>query len=294
MSATEARSRRSRADISGIEDAMIAALQKDRPMTVRQLFYRMVSEGVIDKTEQEYKGTVCRLLANMRRERRLPFHWLADNTRWVRRPQSHDRLSEMLEESVSLYRRNLWQDQGVHVEIWLEKDALSGVIYNITSKWNVPLMVTRGYPSLTFLHSSAAELESVGKPAFLYYFGDHDPSGTDITRAVEEGVREFAPGADITFERIAVTPEQIEEMKLPTRPTKKSDSRSKTFEGDSVDVDAIPPSDLRAMVERCIIQHIDPDSYSRHVATEQSERQTLTDLLAEWQVDNEDEDEDED
>jgi hypothetical protein len=79
------------------------------------------------------------------------------------------------------------------------------VLLEETNQWDVPLMVTRGYSSVSFLHSAAEAIEEKGKPAYLYYFGDHDPSGRDITRATEDGLREFAPGAEIHFERVAVT-----------------------------------------------------------------------------------------
>ena len=136
-------------------------------------------------------------------------------------------------------------------------------------------MVTRGYASLSYLHTAAEAITAKGRPAFLYYFGDHDPSGLDITRAVEEGLREFAPGAEIHFERVAVTPGQIESMSLPTRPTKSSDSRSKGFEGGSVEVDAIPPAALRRLAEGCITRHIDPGAHARLMAVEEAERETL-------------------
>src|SRR5262249_48885635 len=128
--------------------------------------------------------------------------------------------------------RSLWDNQDAYVEVWLEKDALAGGLYEVTEQWDVPLMVTRGYPSISYLHSAAESIEAEAKPAYLYYFGDHDPSGVDITRAVEPGIREFAPDVDITFTRVAVTQDQILELHLPTRPTKASDTRSKGFCGE--------------------------------------------------------------
>jgi len=241
-------------------------------MTVRQVFYQLVSQGVIGKTEQEYKGTVCRLLTEMRRARELPFHWLADNTRWQRKPRTHSCLEHAVEETARLYRRALWDDQPAYVEIWLEKDALAGVIDRVTGKHDVPLMVTRGYPSLTYVYSAAEYYESCEKPVFLYYLGDHDPSGVDIPRRVEKDLRDFAPSADITFERVAVNEDQIARYDLPTRPTKGTDSRAKNFTGESVEVDAIPPKTLREIVERCIERHIDADQLRITKAIEQEER----------------------
>jgi hypothetical protein len=149
---------------------------------------------VIDKTEAAYKN-LDRNLSLMRRAREIPFDWLADNTRWMRKPTSYESLADMLNEQTQFYRRTLWSNQADYVEIWLEKDALSGVLYTVTAEFDVPLMVTRGYPSLSFLHAAADAIANQGKPTHLYYFGDYDPSGVDITRAMEEGIREFAPEA---------------------------------------------------------------------------------------------------
>ena len=226
-------------------------------MTVRQLFYRLVSRGTIGKTEAEYKGTVVRLTVEMRLAGEIPFDWLADNTRWMRKPQTHSGLEQALVRTTQAYRRSVWDTQASYVEIWLEKDALAGVLYEVTDPWDVPLMVTKGFASLSFLHSAAVTIRAIGKPTFLYYFGDHDPSGLEIPRSIEDRIRELAPDAEIHFKRVAVTPEQIEAMALPTRPTKRTDSRSKNFAGDSVEVDAIEPAILRRLAEECITRHID-------------------------------------
>jgi hypothetical protein len=258
-----------------IREAIYETLVLDNPATVRQVFYRLVSAGEIDKTEADYKTTVIRLLTEMRRAREIPFGWIADNTRWMRKPTTFDSLEDALQSTARTYRRALWQEQSVYVEVWLEKDALAGVLYEVTEEWDIPLMVTRGYPSLTYLHEAGESIAYEGKPAFIYYFGDYDPSGLDIPRKVEAGLREFAPKAEIYFERVAVTPEQIERWQLPTRPTKKTDTRSKNFEGESVEVDAIPSQDLRALVRECIDHHVDREVLSRVQMVEKSERETL-------------------
>lgn len=272
---TKSQNRRSGAEIAQIRASIRQVLEDDNPMTVRQVFYRLVSAGVIAKTEAEYKQTVIRLLTEMRRAREIPFGWIADNTRWMRKPTTFDSLEDALQSTARTYRRALWQEQPVYVEIWLEKDALAGVLYDVTQQWDVPLMVTRGYPSLTYLHEAAESIAYYDKPAHIYYFGDHDPSGLDIPRKVEAGLREFAPDAEISFERVAVTPEQIERWQLPTRPTKKTDSRSKSFEGESVEVDAISSQDLRTLVRRCIDRHVDQEVLRRVQLIEKSEQATL-------------------
>ena len=267
--------RRTKADMEEIRGAMYEIISQEAPMTVRQVFYRLVSAGVIGKTESEYNCTVVRLLTQMRLDGSIPFHWIADNTRWMRKPETHSDLKSMLEITVATYRRALWLDQPVYVEIWLEKDALSGVVYRITSKWDVPLMVTRGYPSLSFLYNAAEAIEAEEKPAYLYYFGDWDPSGVDIPRVIEKRLGELAPGAEIHFERVAVSPDQVGLWDLPTRPTKKTDTRSKSFQGASVELDAIPPNDLRDLVNNCIQGHIDPKVMAKTRVAEESERELL-------------------
>jgi hypothetical protein len=270
--------RRPKAAIDQIRGAIYSTLEADHPMTVRQVFYQLVSRRAIEKTEAEYNRTVGRLLTDMRRAGEVPFDWIADNTRWMRKPKSYSSLADMLTQQQRFYRRALWDDQNAYVEIWLEKDALAGVLFEETEPWDVPLMVTRGYPSISYLHQAAMAIRLRGKPAHLYYFGDHDPSGRDITRATEKGLREFAPDADIRFERVAVTEQQIRDLRLPTRPTKKTDSRSKGFHGESVEVDAIPAATLRALARRSIECHIDRAALEGTRQVENAERETLNQL----------------
>ncbi|MCX7429061.1 MAG: hypothetical protein NTW96_25970 [Planctomycetia bacterium] len=272
------RTRRTKREIEAIREAIRDLLAEENPMTVRQVFYRLVSMRVIDKTEAEYQNTV-RQLGVMRRAGLIPYSWIADATRWMRKPDTHGSLDAMLRYTASTYRHALWDAQAAYVEIWLEKDALAGVLYDVTARWDVPLMVTRGYPSLSFLHTAAEQIRHEDRPCYLYYFGDLDPSGVDIPRKVEQDIREFAPDVEIHFQRVAVTREQVEMFDLPTRPTKRSDSRSRSFKGESVEVDAIPPKTLREIVEILICQHIDADALERTRRVEMAERDTLRGIV---------------
>lgn len=279
------RRRRTRSDMDAIRAAIVSCLEADSPMTIRQVFYRLVSMAAIDKTEGEYKKTVCRLLTEMRLDGSIPFGWIADNTRWMRKPVTHNSMEAALKDAARLYRRNLWRNQEHHVEIWLEKDALAGVLMDVTEVYDVPLMVTRGYPSLTYLYEAAEVMNAHKKPAFIYYFGDLDPSGADIDRHAQKRIREIAPKLNLTFQRVAVTRDQIEQYKLETRPTKGTDSRAKKFEGDSVEVDAIPSATLKALADLCITQHIDQRQFKITKEAEKSEREYLTTIAAfDWQA----------
>src|SRR5262249_26439013 len=162
-------------------------------------YYQLVSRGTIAKTETEYKATVCRLTGEMRRDGSLPHTWRGDNKRWMRKPTTPPTLARMLRKTARFYPPSRSAEAAPSREIWLEKDALSGVLYQETSQYDVPLMVTRGYPSLSFLHSAAQEIGQRNVPCYLYYFGDYDPSGVDISRKVEAGIREMAPSAKVYF-----------------------------------------------------------------------------------------------
>jgi hypothetical protein len=196
----------------------------------------------------------------------------------MRKPATYSSLQEALKNAAQYYRRDLWDNQDVYVEIWTEKDAMAGFLKPLTFKWDVPLLVSRGFSSETYLYEAASYITEKGKPAYLYYFGDWDPSGVHIDRVIERKLREFAPQEEIHFERVAVTPEQIAELDLPTRPTKKTDSRSKRFKGESVEVDAIPPEVLRDIVEGCILRHVDPQALGVTEAAERSEKEIMKKL----------------
>ena len=276
------RKRRTKAEIEDLQGGICYILSVDHPQTVRGVFYQATVLGIVDKTENEYK-TVQRNLANMRKTGRIPFSWIADNTRWMRKPRTFSGLEAALRDSWKYYRKSIWHDQSDYVEIWMEKDALAGVLYPTTSKWDVPLMVTRGYSSLSFLYESAEYINSLEKPTYIYCLGDYDPSGVDISLNIEKSLRQYAAGAEIYFERIAVTPAQISEWNLPARPTKKTDSRSKNFKGESVELDAIPAKKLRELISECIEKHIDSEILDRTMMAEDAEKQTLENILCTYE-----------
>jgi hypothetical protein len=274
------RQRRTKAAMCEIHDAIAVALAEDSPVTVRQLFYRLVSAGTIEKTELQYRA-VMRAVGEMRRDGRIPFEGIADNTRRPMKYASYPNLQAALRVARDGYFRSRWDNQDAYVEVWLEKDALSGVVFPVTGELDVPLMVTRGYPSISFLHGAAETIARQGKPSYLYYFGDHDPSGVDITRSVADGIREFAPEADVVVERVAVTRDQIKRLNLPSRPTKTTDARAKDWDGGSVELDAIPARQLREMVRVCIDRHVDRAAWQATERAERADRKRLASLIGE-------------
>jgi hypothetical protein len=187
-----------------------------------------------------------------------------------------------------MYRRDLWIDQDVHVEVWSEKDAIRGVVHPVTDEYDVPLMISRGFGSETFLWETAAAINDEFCPAVIYQLGDHDPSGVAAWEDIQRKLRGFVDGRiELHFERIAVTPEQIITMGLPTRPTKQSDTRAAKFDGESVEVDAIPSSVLRDLVRDAIEQWIDPEALRLTKIAEESEREVLERIANGWGDDDE-------
>ncbi|MBR1149349.1 hypothetical protein [Bradyrhizobium sp. JYMT SZCCT0428] len=262
---------------------IIAAMH---PMTVRQVFYQATVLGLVEKSESGYTKVQTDLV-QMRQSGALPYGWIADNTRFQRRPRTYDGVQAALDETARLYRKSLWADADCYVEIWLEKDALSGVIFPITSMYDVPLMVARGYASLSFLYGAAEYIGELDVPTYIYHFGDFDPSGVNAGEKIESTLREMVPWAEIHFHRAAVTPYQIKAMELPTRPTKTSDSRSKGFGDVYVELDAIPPGELRRLVERVIERHLPRHQFEIMKIAEASEREIIKRLVGALDVSDE-------
>lgn len=255
--------------------ALLNIVLEIQPCTVRQAYYQATVRNLVEKTEAGY-DKVQRAIVELRRSGELPYGAIADNTRWMRKPVTYSRLSDALEATATFYRRDQWADSSAYVEIWLEKDALSGVLMPVTSRYDVPLMVARGYASLTFLASAAEAIREQGKPAYIYHLGDLDPSGVNAAEKIESTLRELAPDAEIHFERLGVTDEQVRQWQLPSRPTKTTDSRHKTFgRAQSVELDAIAPDQLRELAESAILRHVDPDQLRTLRVAENSERSIL-------------------
>ena len=277
------RQRRTNAELAAVDAAIVAAVEADAPVTLRGVFYRVVSAGAIPKTEQGYQ-VIKRELLKLRRDGIVSYADITDGSRWTFKPKTWTSVDQMLEDAAVSYRRALWHDQPVYVEVLSEKDAITGAISPVCREWDVPLGIARGYSSETFIWQTARELErqiDADKVCYIYQLGDHDPSGVDAWRAFQARITDFLdewycwPDDCVTFERLAVTPEQIATMGLLTRPTKPGDPRSGDFEGESVEVDAIPASELRRIVREAIEQHMPSAAIELERQIEQSERETF-------------------
>src|SRR5262245_57525715 len=120
------RGRGTKAEVEARREALLEIVEAGQPMTVRQTFYQATVRGIVEKTESGGYTKVKADLTLLRRSGELPYHWLADNTRWQRKPETFDSVEDALRETARFYRKNLWHDADSYVELWLEKDALSG------------------------------------------------------------------------------------------------------------------------------------------------------------------------
>ena len=193
-------------------------------------------------------------------------------------------MSAAINHTRQSYRRAVWNGLPCRVFIVLEKDALAGVVGDVTEEYDVPLLITRGFSSLSFVHRVAEDINIYaehGIRTYVYALGDWDPSGLTAHKAFEERLSEWCPASEdncFVFKRLGVTRDQIAEWDLPTRPTKKSTHAVDWEGGDSVELDAIPPDTLRALVLADIERHI-PEGHMRTLqVAEENERSYLAEL----------------
>lgn len=253
-----------------LRNAIVLVAAEYARLSVRQLYYQLVARGVVEKTERAYKR-VCDASAQMRLDGSLDYRQVVDGHRSRRVVYAHTGLGHALENAQAMYRRNHWLDQPEAVEVWCEKDALSGVIQPVCDRYGVTYVATRGFPSITLRYESAQALKQTDKPATICYFGDHDASGQRISANLEAELRQH--GADVTVKRVALNPDQVSRFALPTRPGKRSDSRHAAFAarfGDaSVELDALPPDVLTDLVADAILSRIDRAAWDATEAVEE-------------------------
>jgi hypothetical protein len=251
------------------------------PVTIRQLYYLLVGRGQIPNSEGAYRR-VQQLIAWLRKNGIIPYSWITDRTRSPIDVSTWDDTADFLDTVRQAYRKSLWQSQPDYLEIWLEKDALSGVFSAITQTYQVRLMVGRGFSSISFLYEAAMDLANIKKPIHIYFFGDHDPSGRNIEAKVLESLK--LHGINLRhFERVAILAEDIKRYNLPPAPAKKKDPRYRSyvqrFGSVAVELDALPPDVLRERVEACIVRHINVQEWNRLAVIERAEQDALSKIV---------------
>lgn len=274
------RRRATKADMRAREEFLLEYAFRHEPVTVRQLFYAAVVAGVtgIEKSEQGYAKVQAQVL-DLRRRGALPYDYIADASRLMRKPRSFDNYQTALAAVAEGYRRAVWQDSAYQPEIWIEKSALSGVIYPVTAEFDVPLMATRGYTSETFAYDAVRQLQGSGQRLVALTLYDFDRSGHDAQASLAEKVTRFGAelGVEVEVHPLALNEEQARD--LPRRPAKRTTVADKRWPHSyAVELDALPPDNLRELVRGALSKFISIDALDDHLAYEDAERAHLRHL----------------
>jgi len=260
-------------------DVAIEVLTAHNPMTVRQVYYQLVSRQVIENSRSQYQA-VSNLLVEARRDGSIPWQWIEDRLRRPRPVQMWDGLSEFAETVRRAYRRDVWTEQPAYLEVWLEKDALSGIFEDLLRPYGVTLNVGRGFDGWDSIHNAAQRFGD-GSGATILYFGDFDPSGEDMVRSLRERLAD--QGAEPEIIKCALVFQDIELHHLPPDFTKAKDTRSAAFVekwGDvAVELDALPIDVLQARLEDAVRARMDLEALTRTHEREDQDRVRLVDLL---------------
>jgi hypothetical protein len=260
-----------------LADDAVAILTDERPMTLRQLYYRLVSAGGLRNAPAEYKRLGA-VMTRIREAGTIPRTWLVDHTRSTLKPSSWSGLADFGDSVRECYRKDFWASMPHHVEIFVEKDAVAGTVQPVTNQNDVALRVCRGYSSISFAGEIADLWGQIEKPIFAYYLGDFDPSGFDLERDLRDKLERYS-GCSFTWQRLGVTEKDFTTHDLVRLPVKQSDKRAagfiREYGSDCAEIDAIPPSELRRRVGEAIDRHIDVERWNRLINVENLERETL-------------------
>lgn len=248
-------------------------------LTLRQLYYQLVSRDVIPNKQAEY-AKLSTLLVKGRMAGVVDWSAIEDRIRTPYIPYFVTGVDQAIEDTIKQYRLNRQEGQRNHIEVWVEKDALSGVLRPITQHYHLRLMVNRGYSSCTAMYEAYRRFSKHDVNTILY-LGDHDPSGLDMIRDVRDRLREFGVLLDVVH--IAITKEQIEEYKPPPNPAKITDPRAKWYiqihGNTSWEVDALNPNTLSFFLRHYIEELIDGDLFDAQLKKEETGKEKLKGLL---------------
>ena len=252
-------------------------------VTLRQLYYQLVSKNLLPNTEKAYKrlSTVC---GRARLAGLMGFDALEDRGRQPQKHPEFDNLADLVSAAVHSYRRPRWADQDYYAELWVEKDALASVLRPLADEYHVTLMVNKGYSSISAMKESADRFmeKGEGKECILFYLGDLDPSGEDMVRDIEDRLYMFE--ADILVKKIALTMAQVQEHGPPPNPAKLTDPRAAKFVaqyGDSSwEVDALHPSILAEIIRGAFDAIVDTQKMDAIKAREKYDIEYLEDAVS--------------
>lgn len=253
-------------------------------LTLRQLFYQFVSRDLLPNTQKSY-SRLGNIISDGRLAGLIDWDAIEDRTRNLVRNPHWGSPASIIDSAASSYAIDKWEGQEYRIEVWIEKEALSGVFDRICSQLDVPFFACRGYVSQSEMWRAAQRLltwDEKGYKTVVLHFGDHDPSGIDMTRDIQDRLRLFETEAEVI--RLALTEEQIGEYDPPPNPAKATDSRFEDYRckyGDeSWELDALEPAVLSQLVMDAVFERRDPDKWGaalRREAEGQAQLQAVSD-----------------
>lgn len=256
-------------------------------LTLRQVYYQLVARAYIPNNERSYKN-VGNLISEARLAGLIDWNAIVDRTRHLRRNSHWDSPADILRTAANQYQIDKRSTQGIYIEVWVEKDALISIVEDVCSKLDVPCFSCRGYVSSSEMYEAAcriqSQIENEGKyEAYIIHLGDHDPSGIDMTRDIQERMDLF--GAEVKVDRIALTWEQIELYNPPTNPTKLTDSRAtgyiEKYGYDCWELDALEPRVIEQLIIDTVMNLTDLHLYEDAKDKEQADKGKLYDFIQE-------------
>lgn len=246
-------------------------------LTLRQLYYQLVSRDVIANNQKEY-SKLSSLLVKGRMGGEVDWDIIEDRIRVPFIPYYVSDIKGAIQDTIDQYRLDRMKDQPVYIELWVEKDALSGVLKPISSYYHIHLMVNRGYSSASAMYDASKRfLRNDDKQGFILYLGDHDPSGLDMIRDIQSRLNEF--GANVEVEALALTTEQVKKYNPPPNPAKFQDPRAscyiEKFGRVSWEVDSLNPKILNSLIKNRINQLINIELFNKVIKQEEKDKNIL-------------------
>ena len=258
-------------------------------LTLRQLYYQFVARDLIRNSQREYKR-LGGIIAKARMAGMIDWDAIVDRTRNLRAWQTWSGPQDALEWLRDRYTLEKWSHQPAYVEVWVEKEALAGVFERVCHQLGVPFFACRGYVSLSEMWSASQRLvgrRDRGKKTVVLHFGDHDPSGIDMTRDIADRTELFGQTYGIDVRRIALNMDQVEEHDPPPNPAKMSDSRAEDYVAthgyQSWELDALDPSVLSELVRTEVEQLRDQDLWDDLEAEQEEHMETMEAIADRWE-----------
>jgi len=258
-------------------NAVLAEYRDHLPLTLRQVFYRLVGAYGFDKTERAYKS-LGETLNLARRARMIDMDAIRDDGLTKLEPFAYldpVHFKTMVLRGAERYLRDRTEGQERKLVLWCEAKGMVPQIERVAEPWGVSVLSSGGFDSTTIKHDFARECANADRPVTVLHIGDHDPSGVHIALNMAEDVEAFAEAyeADVEFHRLAVTPEQVRRLRLPTAPPKEHDTRA--FTGETTQAEAIAPDELARIVEAGICEQTDMEVFEAVKQEEARERREL-------------------